>query len=252
LIIDSTTAKNKAEKNPDVLNPSIILSTKSTIKTLIINDIKPSVKKLTGNVRIRNIVPMVAFARASSIPAIRALKNPSTCTPGIRYAAIKTATPISKISIINFIFFKIRLGSLIIVCCLNILLSACHSKTEKADNFKTIKIELNADSSKIILKGLEHNIIESLNNDTLRSEEWQSLFAIYAKPRGAEESLSEPIQGKYMISNNDIIFLPDSSFEKGHTYDAVFTYPQYYSTSSALSYKTLPGKLATIENHFDF
>lgn len=144
------------------------------------------------------------------------------------------------------------LRSLIILCLLNILISACHSSGESANNFNTIKIELTADSSGIILTGLEHNITESLKNDTLSSEEWQNLFAVYAKPKGAEESLSEALHGTYAIENNKIVFVPDSSFSKGYTYDAVFTFPRYYSVSSALSSRSLPGKLATIENHFDF
>ncbi|HCN84662.1 MAG TPA: hypothetical protein DIT07_13740 [Sphingobacteriaceae bacterium] len=132
------------------------------------------------------------------------------------------------------------------------LTTGCQTSTEQKENFKAIKFELNTDSSKIVLKGLEHNIIQSLKNDTLSSEEWQSLFAVYGKPSGANENLSVPVEGKYSITDNNIVFSPDSSFTKGHTYDAVFIYPQYYSVSSALSNKSLPGKMATIENHFDF
>lgn len=245
------TANIKAEKNPDVLNPVIILSTNNTINTVIKNDIRPSVRKLIGNVRMRNIVPMVVFAKASNIPAIVALKNPLTCTPGIMYAAIKTASPINRISIINFIFYKIRISILLFIG-LNILITGCQTSTENISNFKLIKFELNADSSKIVLKGLEHNIIQSLKKDTLSSEEWQSLFSVYVKPSGADENLSRTVGGIYSISDNNIFFSPDTSFIKGHTYDAVFIYPQYYSVSSALSRKSLPGKMTTIEDHFDF
>ncbi len=250
-IRERTRANTKAEKNPEVLNPVIILSTNNTINTVIMNDISPSVRKLIGNVRIRNIVPMVAFAKAINIPAIVALKKPLTCTPGIKYAAIKTASPINRISTINFIFYKIRISILLFICFI-ILITSCQTSTENTNNFKSIKFELSADSSKIILKGLEHNIILSLKKDTLSSEEWQNLFSVYVKPLGADESSSLPVNGNYSISDNNIFFSPDTSFIKGHTYDAVFIYPQYYSVSSALSRKSLPGKMTTIENHFDF
>lgn len=99
----NTSAKNMADKKPEVLKPSISLSTNKTIKTVMIKDTKPKVKKLIGKVSSLKIVPMVAFANAMRTPAIMADKKPSTCTPGIRNAAKNTAKPINRISIISFI-----------------------------------------------------------------------------------------------------------------------------------------------------
>lgn len=96
-------AKIIAEKKPLVLKLDIKLSTNKTIKTVITNDINPRVKKFMGNVKMRKIVPMVAFAKAIRTPAIRALQKLATSTPGKRYAAIATAAPINKISIISLI-----------------------------------------------------------------------------------------------------------------------------------------------------
>lgn len=99
----STNAKIIAEKKPEVLKSSIKLSTNKTIKTVMMKDINPKVKKLIGNVSTLRIRPIVAFANAINTPAIIADKNPSTCTPGIRKAAKTTAKPINRISIISFI-----------------------------------------------------------------------------------------------------------------------------------------------------
>ena len=77
-------AKIIAEKNPLVWKLVIRLSTNKTINTVIIKDISPSVRKLIGKVNNLKIVPMVAFARAISTPAIIALQKFATSTPGIR------------------------------------------------------------------------------------------------------------------------------------------------------------------------
>lgn len=101
--MDSTIAKIKAAKKPVVLKPFMKWSTNKTISTVMINDIKPKLKILIGKVKSRSIVPMVALAKAIRIPAMMALKNPSTCTPGTRKAATDTAMPVSNSSIINLI-----------------------------------------------------------------------------------------------------------------------------------------------------
>lgn len=49
------------------------------------------------------MVPMVAFASAIKIPASIALPKPLTLTPGKKYAASATATPINKTSMISLI-----------------------------------------------------------------------------------------------------------------------------------------------------
>jgi len=155
------------------------------------------------------MVPIVAFAKAISIPTRIALRNPSTCTPGIRNAATETATPIKRISIISFIFYKIKVIGLILICFINIAITGCQSSTKKTDDFEAIKFELNADSSKIVLKGLDNNIIQSLKTDSLKNNDWQNLFVVYAGTFAEEENLSEPIQGNYTISaDNHIILSP--------------------------------------------
>jgi hypothetical protein len=216
------------------------------------NDMRPSVRKLIGNVRIRNIVPIVAFARAINIPARIALKNPLTVTPGIRKAATDTATPISRISIINLIFYKFRVVGLILISVINIVI-ACQSPAKKTDALEAIKIELNPDSSKIVLKGLSNNIAESLKTDSLKLNAWQNLFAVYSSISADKNSISEPIMGTYVIgTDNSIIFSPDSAFVKGHIYYARFYYPQYYQAGNVLEHRSLPGTVAFKEERFKF
>lgn len=96
-----------AEKIPEVVNPSIKLSTNKIIKTVIIKDINPKVKKLIGKVKILKIKPMVAFANAIKTATRIAVKKPSTLTPGKIKAAKTTARPINKISNNSFILSMI-------------------------------------------------------------------------------------------------------------------------------------------------
>lgn len=97
-------ANSRAEKKPSVLNVSIRLSTNKTISTVIMKETRPSVRKLIGKVKMRRMVPIVALARAIKSPARMALQKFVTSTPGKRYAAIVTATPINSISMISLIF----------------------------------------------------------------------------------------------------------------------------------------------------
>lgn len=102
-----TIANTSAEKKPSVLKSSINSSTNSTMSTVIMKEIKPRVKKFIGKVRIRRIVPIVAFASAIKTAAMIALQKLLTSTPGKRYEAMATAAPIRSNSMINFIFLFI-------------------------------------------------------------------------------------------------------------------------------------------------
>lgn len=82
-ITETAMARIAAAKNPLVLNPLIQLSTNKIINTVMINEIKPSVKIFSGKVKMRNINPIVAFAMAINSAAITALRKPSTWTPGM-------------------------------------------------------------------------------------------------------------------------------------------------------------------------
>jgi hypothetical protein len=68
------------------------MSVSKTIKNQMIADITPRVRKLIGNVRIRNTDPTVAFASHNTTATKIAGTIPSTVTPGVKYAANHTAT----------------------------------------------------------------------------------------------------------------------------------------------------------------
>jgi hypothetical protein len=150
-------------------------------------------------------------------------------------------------------FYKFRLINLIVIGIINITISACQSPTKRTDDFEAIQIELNPDSSKIVLKGLNHNIAESLKTDSLPINAWQNLFAVYADISADADSIPDPVSGSYTIDDNDnIIFSPDSAFEKKHAYVARFYYPEYYPAGNVLKYKSLPGTVAVKEKQFKF
>ena len=73
-ITDTAIAKMAADKNPVVSKPVIKLSTNKIIKTVMINEIKPSVKMFKGKVKILKINPIVALANAIKRAAVIALR----------------------------------------------------------------------------------------------------------------------------------------------------------------------------------
>ncbi len=245
----STKANNIAEKNPEVLKPSISLSTSKTINTVMIKENSPNVRMVIGKASIRKSVPIVAFAKAIKTPAIIALKKPFTDTPGIRNAAIATAAPINKISIINLMFYNFN--TICLISFLVVFLISCQSAAPKQGN-GTIYFELNKGSSKIVLKGIDHNIIQSMRNDSLGQAELQSVYSVY--PQSANEELiglEKPFPGKIDVEADRLVFTPDSAFAKGQIYRAEFRAPEFYDPTDVIG-KSLPGKEDVKSEEFKF
>lgn len=84
-----------------------------------------------------------------------------------------------------------------------------------------VQIKLSADSSAIELYHAHTELLEYLKQDTLSGKQWQSFFAIYADP-GEEElrEIQKPLEGKYMLQDSLIIFVPGEKFKKGASYFA--------------------------------
>jgi hypothetical protein len=80
----NNTANIRPDNQFDIANPSINESVSKSIKNQIIVDINPRVRKLIGNVRIRNIDPTVAFASHNTTATRIAGMRPSTVTPGVK------------------------------------------------------------------------------------------------------------------------------------------------------------------------
>lgn len=102
----TTIAKITAFQNHPTLNPSRKLLASIIIKTVIIHPTNHSVIQFSGKVRIRRIVHSVLLSNAITTATIRARRKLATSTPGIRYAAIATAAPMSINCIIRFIMKK--------------------------------------------------------------------------------------------------------------------------------------------------
>ncbi len=107
-MIARTRANVAYAQKPLVLNPLIKLSTRRTIRTLIMSDTSPSVIQLSGAVRSFSRKPIVAFTRPRTMATIRAVTKPSICTPGTRYAEANTATADRRREIRNFILEKVK------------------------------------------------------------------------------------------------------------------------------------------------
>lgn len=106
-MIARTRANIAAAQKPLVLNPAIKLSTRRTIRTLMMSETRPRVIQLRGAVSIFKRSQIVALTRPRTSATIRAVTKPSISTPGTRYAAAKTATADNRSDIRNFIV-KIR------------------------------------------------------------------------------------------------------------------------------------------------
>lgn len=111
-IMATVMAKSAAVQNPDTSNLSCIIeSVNRIIKTVIIKEIRPNVKKFKGNVNRRKIPPMVALTNPIISPVTIAHPKPATCTPGVIQEASAMTIPVVRSEIINFIgmFFLIIL-----------------------------------------------------------------------------------------------------------------------------------------------
>jgi hypothetical protein len=69
------------------------------------------------------------------------------------------------------------------------------------------------------ITGLTTITLQGIKRDTITTEAWQSLFPVYAMP--ADTSLrnyQRPLHGRYVLTNNAILFTPDTAFSNGQTY----------------------------------
>jgi len=95
-----------ADQKPSSENQGTIFATNSTISTLIIKEISPRVKILSGKVRIFKTSPIVLFTIARTTATIIAVMYPSTCAPAVKYEAMMTAIPDTKRLIRRLIHIK--------------------------------------------------------------------------------------------------------------------------------------------------
>jgi hypothetical protein len=97
---------NSAHQKLETVKPEIIFDAIHTISALITNKNKPSVMMVAGIVRKINNGRTKIFNNPITTATIIASQNVSTCTPGSKYAAIKTVT-LLKSNFISKLIFKI-------------------------------------------------------------------------------------------------------------------------------------------------
>jgi hypothetical protein len=116
-----------------------------------------------------------------------------------------------------------------------------------------LKVMLSADSSAMLLAGLDHDLVLSVSGDSSANDVWQSLFPVYNETSDPEMIGLEPAYpGKYLARADTLIFVPDSGFTSGHTYRAEISMPGYFSQQDAARNDKLPGSRKTSEFRFVF
>jgi len=194
-----------------------MLSTRRIISTVMIKDTRPSVKKLIGKVNNLRINPIVAFASAIKIAAIKALEYPATSTPGTNFAPIKKANPIKRISIINLIMLNLKmvknLNQQLLIFLVAAFFISCSGRNNKA------VIKFSADSSSIIINNLGEASLVQVKNAYSGNLDSANLISVIALP-GELDSLQDEIavKGNYALRGDSIIFKPNQPFIKNKTY----------------------------------
>lgn len=112
-------------------------------------------------------------------------------------------------------------------------LTACSSKPSPGALQKGVHISLSADSSTIELHNLQPDVLEYLQRDSLTKKEWQSVFAVYQDISDPElRDLQKALEGKYLVRDSMIIFLPTEGFKRDSAYFARFYSPKILAKPS--------------------
>ena len=101
---ESNKLKINATQNPSTPNPETKPSANKMITALITRRNNPKVTIVTGNVNSTRIGFTIKFKIANTSATIIAVPYPATLTPGKNLANKITATAVSKMRMINFIF----------------------------------------------------------------------------------------------------------------------------------------------------
>ncbi|MDF3077109.1 MAG: hypothetical protein K0S09_998 [Sphingobacteriaceae bacterium] len=140
-----------------------------------------------------------------------------------------------------------------LVFCLSAILLACGNNSKQENTAASVQFQLNADSSEIVLKGLDHDVLQAIQDDSLTQDQLESIFAVYKQASDEQLiGLEKPLPGRYKAMADQIIFTPDSAFLKGNLYRAEFRMPQFYDQKDVVTSRELPGKVRTKEAVFQF
>ncbi|MGY4383512.1 hypothetical protein ACVWYN_000531 [Pedobacter sp. UYP24] len=107
----------------------------------------------------------------------------------------------------NKVFTKV---AVLMSCCL----LACSSS-----NTKPLSIQFSADSSTIIISNIDRPGLLQLKDLNLTDSSYSELISVLQTPTELDSSIrEEPIAGKYIVSDSNIVFSPKMPFVKNRTY----------------------------------
>jgi hypothetical protein len=93
--------------------------------------------------------------------------------------------------------------------------------TNQKDNALAEKLEISfaKQPNTLMVSNIDDYIINSLKEDGLVDGSLTKSFSVFVKTDDEDlQDLQKPIAGTYQLSQNSIIFIPDSSFVKGRNY----------------------------------
>jgi hypothetical protein len=106
-----------------------------------------------------------------------------------------------------------------------LILTACRSEPAN------IKIMVDYDHQAVKVTGLTTVDLQGIKRDSITTEAWQSLLPVYAMPADtALRVYQRPLHGRYAITNNAILFTPDTPFINGRTY-----FTRYYRYDKSIT-----------------
>lgn len=91
-------------------------------------------------------------------------------------------------------------------------LAGCGSP-DNAENIPNLQFNVNHDSTAIQLEDLPQFVLRDLRSDSLTTQFWHKIFAVYEE--GQE---LEPLPGEYRLDSARVAFFPKGGFREGKTY----------------------------------
>lgn len=100
-----------------------------------------------------------------------------------------------------------------------LVLSGCDQKAPNISFTKQLYISLSEDSSAIELHKVRPDVLEYFTSDSISEKDWKGFLSIYPETNDLEtRDLQKPLDGKYIVRDSLIVFIPDPEFQKGSSY----------------------------------
>lgn len=97
---------------------------------------------------------------------------------------------------------------------LTLMIFGCSSKPDS----RVITISLINNKKSLQIKGFDVAVINDIARDS-SAEAWQALMPVYRMPADTDLKNLQPVQpGRYAVSNNVVVFTPDTTFATQQSY----------------------------------